>query len=94
MNTSNIAAAYPSHCATVLLNIVRRYLVQLLSDSADVVVAFCVLADAVQVGEGSIAALSTGGSVSKFGFPLQVCIDFFLSHSGHKRLLVAALTDV
>lgn len=26
----------------------------------------------VQVGEGSIAALSTGGAVSKFGFPLQV----------------------
>lgn len=25
-----------------------------------------------QVGEGSIAALSTGGAVSKFGFPLQV----------------------
>lgn len=26
----------------------------------------------LQVGEGSIAALSTGGAVSKFGFPLQV----------------------
>ncbi|KAF8056213.1 lysA [Scenedesmus sp. PABB004] len=26
-----------------------------------------------QVGEGSIAALSTGGAVSKFGFPLQEC---------------------
>lgn len=25
----------------------------------------------MQVGEGSIAALSTGGAVSKFGFPLQ-----------------------
>jgi len=26
----------------------------------------------LQAGEGSIAALSTGGAVSKFGFPLQV----------------------
>lgn len=35
----------------------------------------------LQVGEGSIAALSTAGLVSKFGFPLQVRTTSFSQHT-------------
>jgi hypothetical protein len=44
-----------------------------------------VVALGAQVGEGSIAALSTGGAVSKFGFPLQVRVPQHLSDSASCR---------